>query len=87
VAEARRVTNICGSLAVTTATRYEALPDIPTVGDSVPGFEASGQFGFGAPKNTLAAVVDRLNVEINADLTDPKIKSRLADLASEALTS
>ena len=72
-------------LAVTTATRYGAMPDIPTVGDSVPGFEASGQFGFGTPKNTPTAVIDRLNGEINAGLSDPQIKSRLADLASEVL--
>jgi tripartite-type tricarboxylate transporter receptor subunit TctC len=72
-------------LAVTTATRYEALPDIPTVADFVPGFEASAQFGFGAPKKTPVAVIERLNREINAGLTDPRIKSRLADLAGEVL--
>jgi tripartite-type tricarboxylate transporter receptor subunit TctC len=72
-------------LAVTTATRYEALPHIPAVADFVPGFEASAQFGFGAPKKTPVAVIERLNREINAGLTDPKIKSRLADLAGEVL--
>jgi tripartite-type tricarboxylate transporter receptor subunit TctC len=73
------------ALAVTTATRYEALPDIPTVGDFVAGFEASAQFGFGVPKNTPVAVIERLNREINAGLADPRIKSRLADLAGEVL--
>jgi tripartite-type tricarboxylate transporter receptor subunit TctC len=73
------------ALAVTAATRYEALPDIPTVGDFVPGFEASAQFGFGAPKNTPIAFIERLNMEINAALADPKIKARLADLAGVVL--
>ena len=68
------------ALAVTTATRSEALPDIPTVGDFVPGYEASAWFGIGAPKNTPAEIVDRLNKEINAGLADPKMKARLADL-------
>ena len=54
------------ALAVTTATRSEALPDIPTVGDFVPGYEASAWFGLGAPKNTPAEIVDKLNKEINA---------------------
>ena len=65
---------------MTTATRSEALPDIPTVGEFVPGYEASGWFGIGAPKNTPAEIVDKLNSEINAALADPKIKTRLADL-------
>ena len=73
------------ALAVTTATRSEALPDIPTVGDFVPGFEASAQFGLGAPKNTPVEVIEKLNHEINAGLTDPKMKARLADLAGAVL--
>ena len=73
------------ALAVTTATRSEALPDIPTVGDFVPGYEASAWYGIGAPKNTPAEIVDKLNKEINAALADPKIKARLADLGGTAL--
>jgi tripartite-type tricarboxylate transporter receptor subunit TctC len=68
------------ALAITTATRSEALPDVPTVGEFVSGYEASSFFGFGAPRNTPAEIVDRLNKEINAALDDPKIKVRLADL-------
>jgi tripartite-type tricarboxylate transporter receptor subunit TctC len=67
-------------LAVTTATRSEALPDLPTVGDFAPGYEASVWFGVGAPKNTPAEIVDKLNKEINASLADPAIKARLANL-------
>jgi tripartite-type tricarboxylate transporter receptor subunit TctC len=67
-------------LAVTTATRLEALPDIPTVSDFLPGYEASGWYGVGAPRNTPTEVIDKLNKEINAGLADPKIKARLADL-------
>jgi tripartite-type tricarboxylate transporter receptor subunit TctC len=70
------------ALAVTTATRSAALPDVPTVGESVPGFEASTWQGIGAPKNTPAEIVDRLNKEINAGLANPTIKARLADLGS-----
>jgi tripartite-type tricarboxylate transporter receptor subunit TctC len=70
------------ALAVTTAARLEVLPDIPTIGDFIPGFEASGWNGIGAPKSTPADIVDRLNTEINAGLTDPKIKARIADLGS-----
>jgi tripartite-type tricarboxylate transporter receptor subunit TctC len=66
------------ALAVTTALRSEALPNIPTVVDFVPGYEASGRVG--APKNTPAGIIETLNKEINAALADPKIKSRLADL-------
>ena len=68
------------ALAVTTAMRSEALPNIPTVGDFVPGYESSGWVGVGAPKNTPASIIETLNREINAALADPKIKSRLADL-------
>ena len=73
------------ALAVTTATRLDALPDIPTVGEFVPGYEASGWFGIGAPKSTPAEIVDKLNKEINAGLADPKIKARLADLGATVL--
>ena len=73
------------ALAVTTATRSEALPDIPTMGDFVPGYEASVWYGVGAPKNTPAEIIDKLNKEINAGLTDPKIKARLADLGGDVL--
>jgi len=69
-------------LAVTTAVRSDELPDVPTVGDFVPGFEASGWQGVGAPKDTPAEIVDKLNREINAGLTDPKIKARLAELGA-----
>ena len=72
-------------LAVTTATRLEVLPDIPTVGEFVPGYEASGWQGIGAPRNTPADIVDRLNREVNAGLADPKMKSRLADLGGTVL--
>jgi tripartite-type tricarboxylate transporter receptor subunit TctC len=73
-------------LAVTTATRSEVLPDIPTVGDFLPGFEASTWFGVGAPKNTPAEIVERLNREINAGVADPRIKARIADLGGTVLT-
>ena len=73
------------ALAVTTATRSEALPDIPTVGEFVPGYEASAWFGVGAPKNTPAEIIDKLNKEINAALADPKMKARLADLGGTVL--
>jgi tripartite-type tricarboxylate transporter receptor subunit TctC len=67
-------------LAVTSATRSDALPDIPTVGDFVPGYEASGWSGISAPRNTPIEIVDNLNKEINLALADPKMKERLADL-------
>jgi tripartite-type tricarboxylate transporter receptor subunit TctC len=70
------------ALAVTSATRSAALPDIPTVGEFVPGYAASGWYGIGAPKNTPTDIIDRLNKEINAALADPKIKARLADLGA-----
>jgi tripartite-type tricarboxylate transporter receptor subunit TctC len=73
------------ALAITTATRSEALPDIPTVGDFVPGYEASSVFGFGAPKKTPIEIVDKLNKQINAALADPKIKARLAELDGTVL--
>ena len=68
------------ALAVTSATRLEVVPDIPTVGDFVPGYEASGWHGIGAPKSTPTEIVEKLNKEINAALADPKMKARLADL-------
>src|SRR5262247_3321017 len=73
------------ALAVTAATRSDALPDIPTVGESLPGYEASTWFGVGAPKATPADIVERLNKEINAGLADQKIKARLADLGGDVL--
>ena len=69
-------------LAVTTATRLDVLPDVPTVAEFVPGYEASGWYGVVAPKNTPAEIVDKLNKEINAILADPKVKERIADLGS-----
>ena len=72
-------------LAVTTSTRSEALPDIPTVAEFVPGYEASPWFGVGAPKNTPTEIVDKLNKEINAGLADPKMKARLAELGATTL--
>jgi len=68
------------ALAVTSAGRLSVLPDIPTVAEFIPGYEASQWFGIGAPKNTPTEIVDKLNGEINAELADPKIKARLADL-------
>jgi tripartite-type tricarboxylate transporter receptor subunit TctC len=73
------------ALAVTTATRSDALPDLPTVGEFVQGYEASAWWGFGAPKNTPAEIVEKLNKEINAGLAAPKMKARLADLGGTVL--
>lgn len=73
------------ALGVTTATRVEALPDIPPVGDFVPGYEASSWFGIGAPRNTPPEIADKLNKEINSGLADVKIKVRLAALGGTAL--
>jgi tripartite-type tricarboxylate transporter receptor subunit TctC len=70
------------ALAVTTATRQEVLPDIPTVGEFVPRYEATVWFGIGAPKKTPAEFIEKLNREINAGLADPKIKKRLTDLGA-----
>jgi tripartite-type tricarboxylate transporter receptor subunit TctC len=69
-------------LGVTTATRLEALPDIPSVSEYVPGYEASGYQGIGAPKDTPPDIIDRLNREINAALADPKFKARLTELGT-----
>jgi tripartite-type tricarboxylate transporter receptor subunit TctC len=73
------------ALAVTVATRSETLPDLPTVGEFVPGYEASAWFGVGAPKATPIEIVDKLNTEINAALADPKMRARLAELGVTAL--
>ena len=73
------------ALAVTTATRSEALPDVPTVGDFVPGYESSAWFGLGVPRDTPAEIIDKLNKEVNAGLADPKLKARLADLGGTVL--
>jgi tripartite-type tricarboxylate transporter receptor subunit TctC len=73
------------ALAVTTAMRSEAMPDLPTVGDFVPGYESSQWYGVVAPRNTPAEIVDKLNNEINAALADPKMKARLADLGGTVL--
>jgi tripartite-type tricarboxylate transporter receptor subunit TctC len=75
------------ALAVTTAARWEGLQELPTVADFLPGYEASNWFGIVAPKNTPDEVVDRLNREINAGLTDSKTRARLANLGSAALTT
>ena len=73
------------ALAVTTATRAEALPDVPTVGEFVPGYEAGDWLGVGAPRRTPPAIVDKLNHEITAALGDPKLKARFADLGGTPL--
>jgi tripartite-type tricarboxylate transporter receptor subunit TctC len=73
------------ALAVTTVKRSEALPDLPTVGEFVPGYEASNWYGIGAPKNTSTEIVDKLNRKINAALADAKLKARLADLGGTVL--
>jgi len=74
------------ALAVTTAVRAEALPDLPTIAEFVPGYEASAWFGAGAPRNTPADIIDKLNKDINACLADPKLKARIADLGGIAIT-
>src|SRR5438552_1892895 len=72
-------------VAVTSTARLQSLPDIPTIGDFVPGFETSAWAGIGAPKNTPAEIIDALNREINAALADPTIKARFAELGGEVL--
>jgi tripartite-type tricarboxylate transporter receptor subunit TctC len=74
------------ALAVATATRSEGLPEVPAVGEFLPGYEASGWYGVGAPRNTPAEIVERLNKEINAALADPKLKARLAELGFEPMS-
>jgi tripartite-type tricarboxylate transporter receptor subunit TctC len=73
------------ALAVTTRVRAEALPDVPTVADFVPGYEASQWYGFGAPKNTPPEIIERLNKAVNAALADPKMKARLADFGGTVM--
>jgi tripartite-type tricarboxylate transporter receptor subunit TctC len=73
------------ALAVTTAMRSDAMPDVPTVGDFLPGYETSTSYGIGAPKHVPAEIIDKLNKEINTALSDPKMKARLADLGSTVL--
>jgi tripartite-type tricarboxylate transporter receptor subunit TctC len=73
------------ALAVTTAQRAEALPDVPTVAEFVPGYESSQWYGIGTPKGTPAEIVDRLNREVNAALVDAKMKTRLADVGGTVL--
>jgi tripartite-type tricarboxylate transporter receptor subunit TctC len=72
-------------LAVTTAERSEILPGVPTVGEFLPGFEASNWFGVAAPRNTPSEIIDKLNKEINVTLAEPDIKARLADLGAAPL--
>jgi tripartite-type tricarboxylate transporter receptor subunit TctC len=72
------------ALAVTTSTRLAAAPDIPTISEFVPGYDASTWFGIGAPRNTPSEIIARLNQEINAGLADPKLKTRFADMGGEA---
>ena len=73
------------ALAITTATRSPALPDIPTVGEFLPGFEASAFYGVGAPKGTPVEIIDKLNREINAALVDPKVMARFTELGGSPL--
>jgi tripartite-type tricarboxylate transporter receptor subunit TctC len=73
------------ALGVTSARRSQALPDIPSVSDFVPGYEASQWYGIGVPKNTPSEIIDKLNKEINAGLADPKLKARLTDLGGTVL--
>jgi len=73
------------ALGVTTTTRSPALPDVPTVGEFVPGYEASGWNGLCAPRNTPAEIIDKLNRAVNASLADPAVKARLADLGATTL--
>ena len=68
------------AIAVCTATRSHALPDLPTVSEFLPGYESSGYFGFGAPARTPAGIVDKLNKEISTGLADPKLKTQFVDL-------
>jgi tripartite-type tricarboxylate transporter receptor subunit TctC len=75
------------ALAVTSATRSEVLPDIPTVSDFVPGYEGTGWQGIGAPRNTPAEIIDKLNKEINAGLADPRMKARIADFGYTVFAS
>jgi tripartite-type tricarboxylate transporter receptor subunit TctC len=73
------------ALAVTTAVRSPALPDVPTVAETIPGYEASAWFGMGAPKGTPPEIINKLNAQINAALADPNIQARLADLGGTVM--
>src|SRR5215472_8872079 len=73
------------ALGVTTAARSEVLPDVPSIGEFLPGYEASGITGLGAPKNTPADIIEKLNKATNAGLADPRIRTRLADLGGTPL--
>ena len=73
------------ALAVTSVTRSEVLPDVPTVSDFVPGYEGTGWQGIGAPRKTPAEIIEKLNREINVVLADPKIKAQLADLGNTVI--
>src|SRR5262249_15011098 len=73
------------ALGISTARRSELLPDIPTVAEFLPGYEANTWFGLGAPKSTSPAIIDKLNLEINAGLADPKMKARITDLGGTVL--
>ena len=73
-------------LAVTSATRLEALPDVPAMADYLPGFEASAWYGVGVPKNTPTGIIENLNKEINAGLALPGLKGRIADMGATVLT-
>src|SRR5262245_17815559 len=75
------------ALAVTTSTRWNALPDVPTVGEFVAGYDASGWHGIGAPKGTPIEIIDRLNSQINAGLADPKMKARVAEMGETTLSA
>jgi tripartite-type tricarboxylate transporter receptor subunit TctC len=72
-------------LAVTTATRSEALPSVPNVGDFVPGYEASAWYALGAGSKTSAGIVEKFNKEVNAGLADPRLKARLVDMGGVLL--
>ena len=73
------------ALAVTTTTRSQVLPDVPVLSETLPGYEASAWFGIGAPKNTPAEVIERLNTEVNVSIADAKFKARLANLGGTVL--
>jgi tripartite-type tricarboxylate transporter receptor subunit TctC len=73
-------------LAITSATRSELIPDVPTVADFVPGYESSAWYGVGAPKGTPAEIIDKLNKEVNAALADPKAKARIAEMGATLIT-
>src|SRR5262249_3225856 len=73
------------ALAVTPAAGWDVLPDVPTVADFVPGYEASGFAGIGAPRNTPPEIIDLLNKELNAGLADPKVKTRIVELGGTVL--